>query len=142
MEELYKNYKETAIETASPKELIVMLYEKAIEHLEIAKNHMHYRTYDIVNNHIIKAQDIITELMLALDLEKGGEVAKNLFNIYAYMKKELLEGNMKKDKKILERVQKWLGELKSAWEKVEVESKEEEISSHPEGEKKRIALEG
>ncbi len=112
----YDIYKDTEIQTADQGKLIIMLYEGAIRFLNIAINNMDFRKYDIVNNNIIKAQDIITELMLSLNMEQGGEIAQNLFNIYAYMKKRLLEGNIGKDPKILQEVVRHLTNLKSAWE--------------------------
>jgi flagellar protein FliS len=112
----YDVYKDTEIQTADQGKLILMLYDGAIRFLNIAIDNMDYRKYDIVNNNIIKAQDIITELMLSLNMDQGGEIAKNLFNIYAYMKKRLLEGNIKKDAAILQEVIKHLTTLRSAWE--------------------------
>ncbi len=112
----YDAYKDTEIQTADQGKLILMLYDGAIRFLNIAIDNMDYRKYDIVNNNIIKAQDIITELMLSLNMDQGGEIARNLFNIYAYMKKRLLEGNIKKDAAILQEVIKHLSTLRSAWE--------------------------
>lgn len=109
-------YKDTEISTADQGKLIIMLYEGAIRFLRIAAENMSPRTYDVVNNNIIKSQDIITELMLSLNMEAGGEIAENLFNLYAYMKKRLLEGNMNKDAAILKEVIKMLENLKTAWD--------------------------
>ncbi len=114
----YDAYKSTEISTANQGKLIVMLYDGAIRFLRIATDNMQPRSYDLVNNQIIKAQDIITELMLALNMDQGGEIAKNLFNIYAYLKKRLLEGNISKDVGVLEEVITRLEELKGAWEEV------------------------
>lgn len=111
-------YKSTEISTANQGKLIVMLYDGAIRFLRIAMDNMQPRTYDVVNTQIIKAQDIITELMLALNMDQGGEIAANLFNIYAYLKKRLLEGNISKDVGVLEEVIARLEELKGAWEEV------------------------
>ncbi|MCS7204510.1 MAG: flagellar export chaperone FliS [Leptospiraceae bacterium] len=113
---MYDSYKDTEILTADQGKLILMLYDGAIRFLNVAIDNMDFRKYDIVNNNIIKAQDIITELMLSLNLEEGGEIARNLFNIYAYLKKRLLEGNIKKDIEILKEVIYHLTTLRSAWE--------------------------
>ncbi|MFN3604929.1 MAG: flagellar export chaperone FliS [Leptonema sp. (in: bacteria)] len=109
-------YKDTEIQTADQGKLILMLYDGAIRFLNIAIDNMDFRKYDIVNHNIIRAQDIITELMLSLNMDEGGEIAKNLFNIYAYIKKRLLEGNVKKDAEILKEIIKHLKNLRSAWE--------------------------
>ena len=62
----YNQYKQTEINTANQGNLIVMLYDGAIKFLNIALENLEPKTYDIVNNNIIKAQDIITELLLSL----------------------------------------------------------------------------
>lgn len=111
-------YKDTEITTADQGKLIVMLYDGALRFLKLATENMSPRTYDVVNTNIIKAQDIVTELMLALNMDEGGEVAENLFNLYAYMKKRLLEANIAKDSKIVEEVIAHLEQLKGAWTQV------------------------
>ena len=80
---------------------------------------------DTISNNIIKAQDIISELMVALDFEKGGDIAKNLFSIYVYMNRELLNANINKDSEPLKRVKKLLMELREAWNEVAEKSMEE-----------------
>lgn len=109
-------YKDTEILTANQGKLIVMLYDGAIRFLRIAVDNMDHRTYDVVNTNVIKTQEIITELMLSLNMEEGGEIAQNLFNLYAYMKKKLLEGNMAKEIAPFEEVLGLLAQLKAAWE--------------------------
>ena len=90
----YQDFEANEVNTADQKQLIIMLYDGAIKFLETAKNNMSFQTYDIVNTNILKAQDILTELMLSLDIENGGEIADNLFNIYSFMKKQLLGINI------------------------------------------------
>ena len=111
-------YKDTEIQTADQGKLILMLYDGAIRFLNIAIENMTPRRYDVVNTNIIKAQDIVTELMLSLNLDQGGEIAQNLFNVYAYMKKRLLEGNIAKDAEILKEVVSHLSGLRSAWDEL------------------------
>lgn len=83
----------------------------------------------MVNNHILKAGEIVTELMLALNLEQGGEVANNLLGIYVYIKKRLLEANMKKDSEIIQEIIKYMEDLKSAWEEIEKKEKSNVVSA-------------
>jgi flagellar protein FliS len=112
-------YKSNEISTVSQSRLIVMLYDGAIRFLKIASENMTPRKYDLVNNNIIKAQDILTELLMSLNLDEGKDVAKNLMNLYLYMKKRLLEANMAKDAKMILEVIEHLAQLKSAWEEIE-----------------------
>ena len=112
------SYKETQIKTATPGKLIVMLYDGAVKFINLALEHMNkkHTGYDKVSNYIIKAQDIVTELMVSLDFEKGGQIAKNLFGLYLYMNRRLIEANIQKEPGILNEVKTLLTELRSAWQ--------------------------
>ena len=114
----YEQYKTTQISTATPGQLVVMLYDGAIKFLNIALDNMNPKTYDVVNNNIIKAQDIITELLLSLNMDEGGEISQNLFNLYMYFKRQLLEANIKKDAEIINHILKLLKELRDAWDQI------------------------
>jgi flagellar protein FliS len=115
-----QTYKETQIKTATQGKLILMLYDGAIRNLNKALENMRqeHRAYDVTNNYLIKTQDIITELMVSLDFEKGGEIAKNLFNLYVFMNRQLLEGNIGKKEQPLLEVRQLLSELRSVWAEV------------------------
>ncbi len=114
----YNQYKQTQITTANQGKLIVMLYDGAIKFLNIALDNMSPKSYDVVNNNIIKAQDIITELLLSLNMDEGGDISQNLFNLYMYFKRQLLEANIKKDAEIINHVLKLLKELRDAWDQI------------------------
>jgi flagellar secretion chaperone FliS len=111
------SYKETQIKTATPGKLIVMLYDGAVKFINLALDQItkKYAGYDKVSGYIIKTQDIVTELMVSLDFEKGGQIAKNLFGLYLYMNRRLIEANIQKDPGILTEVKKLLTELRAAW---------------------------
>jgi len=112
-----KTYRETQIRTASQGTLIVMLYDGAIRNISLALESLKEkpRKLDKISNYIIKAQDIITELIVSLDFEKGGEIAKNLFSLYVFMNRHLLDANITKKNKPLEDVKKLLADLREAW---------------------------
>jgi flagellar protein FliS len=114
------SYRETQIKTATPAKLILMLYDGAIKYINLAVEKLNnkYKAYDEVSNHIIRAQDIVTELMVSINFEKGGEIAKNLFSLYMYMNRRLLEANIKKNSAVLEEIKKLLMELRSAWAEI------------------------
>jgi len=114
----YNQYRETQIATANQGKLIVMLYDGAIKFLNIALENMNPKTYDLVNENILKTQDIISELLVSLNMDVGGEVSQNLFNLYMYFKRRLLEANMKKDPEIIKHTIKLLKELRDAWDKI------------------------
>lgn len=114
----YDPYKTNEISTMSQGKLVVMLYDGAIRFSNTAIENMTPRKYEIVNRNIIKAQDIITELMTSLNLDQGGKIAEDLLSLYIYLKKRLLEANVQKNSKILKEVVKILTELKSSWEEI------------------------
>ena len=58
------------------------------------------------------------ELMASLDFEKGGTLARNLFSLYSFMSRRMLEGNLSKDPAPLAEVKKLLGDLREAWDEI------------------------
>ncbi len=114
----YNQYKQTQITTANQGKLIVMLYDGAIKFLTIALDNIEPKKYDVVNTNIIKAQDIITELLLSLNMDEGGEISRNLFSLYMYFKKQLLEANIKKDPQTITHILKLLRDLRDAWDQI------------------------
>ena len=117
----YTAYRETGVKTASQGKLIVMLYEEAVRQLGTAisyfgaDNKVEPGNIEKLNNCIIKTQDILTELMTSLDMDKGGEIAKNLMALYVFFNKELLDANIKRDKGKIESVHRMMDELTNAW---------------------------
>ncbi|MFN3691173.1 MAG: flagellar export chaperone FliS, partial [Fimbriimonadales bacterium] len=89
----YERYLETAVETASPARLIVMLYDGAIRFINEALAAMRQRDYETKNAQLQRAQKILAELISSLDFDKGGEIAENLFRLYTYMYNQLVEAN-------------------------------------------------
>jgi flagellar secretion chaperone FliS len=136
----FNEYKKTQITTANQGKLIVMLYDGAIKFLNIAIENMNPKTYDVANNNIIKAQDIITELLLSLNMKDGGEISQNLFNLYMYFKKALLDANIKKDAEMVRSVLKLLKELRDAWDKISANETSSDKSSV--GAKGSFSIEG
>ena len=115
-----KSYKETQIKTANQGRLIIMLYDAAIKNVNMAISAFNEKEkkLDSVSNNIIKAQDVITELMVSLDFEKGGEISKNLFSLYIFMNQQLLEANLEKKMQPLNVVRDSLMELRDAWSQI------------------------
>jgi len=110
-------YKETKIKTASQGKLIVMLYDEAIKNIDIGIGLLKDKgkELDRVNDAIIKAQDVITELATSLDFERGGDIAANLFSLYMYFNQQLLNANIQKKINPLEEVRRMLADLRDAW---------------------------
>jgi flagellar protein FliS len=115
-----QTYKEIQIKTANQIRLIVMLYDGAVRHINLALDAFAdgHRRFDEVNTHLVAAQDILSELMASLDFEKGGTMARNLFSLYTFMNRQLLDGNIRKDPAPLAVVKKLLSELREAWDEI------------------------
>jgi len=113
----YDQYKETQIKTATQGKLIVMLYEGAIKFLKIAKNAINEKEIESAHNNIVRAQDIIMELLLSLNME-AGEIAEKLYSLYLYMNKRLMEANIYKKIEPIDEVLKMLTELKDVWAQI------------------------
>ena len=116
-------YKSTSIKTASQGTLILMLYDEGIKKIEATINLLNVEklpptSIEQINNNIIKAQEIITELMASLNTEKGGQIANNLMAIYSYFYQQLLQANIKKDLSILKDILVMMKDLRSAWQDV------------------------
>lgn len=113
-------YKQAQIATASQGQLLLMLYDAAIFSMEKAIQELEadvkVKKYDIINNNLIKTQDIIGELISTLDIEKGGEIAQSLQSLYGYFIKQLLKANLDKDAKPIKEVVGFFKELKESWE--------------------------
>ena len=90
-----QSYRKTNITTSDPMRLVIMCYEGAIDSLKLAKEKMKEKNYEKKGEAIIKAQDIIDELLCSLDLEKGGAIASNLSSLYNYMLRRILHGDVK-----------------------------------------------
>jgi flagellar protein FliS len=112
-------YRETSIKTASQGQLVVMLYDEAVRQLDsslaLVNNDSGPAVIEKANRAILKTQAIITELQASLDFEQGGDIAKNLFRIYAWFNQQLLESNINHDWKRIEAVRKMVYDLRGAW---------------------------
>ena len=117
----YNAYKETNVKTASQGRLVVLLYEEAVRQLTLASSlfsedsNLPVQNIERFGKSILKSQEIITELQVSLDMEKGGEIAKNLMALYIFFNRQLTDANIKKDKAIVESILKMMSALCESW---------------------------
>jgi flagellar protein FliS len=111
----YQQYQESTLETASQGKLLLMLYDGAIRFLTQASAALEAKNWQESHNFILKAEDVITELMACLRMEAGGEIAFNLYRLYEYMNWRLIQANIKRDQAMVLEVQSRLRELREAW---------------------------
>ena len=107
--------------TASPAELILMLYDEGIRALKKAEAAFAIDTperFEAIHNHLVHTQDVIRELVLSLDMEKGGDVAKNLKPVYDFMLRHLIHANQEKKLQPVVDVREMLTTLREAWQQV------------------------
>lgn len=111
-------YHRTAIETADPLQLIILCYNAAIDDLEQAGRFHERRQMDDAYRKIRHAQDIVTELLVGLDYERGGEIARNLNRLYNFILRQLIGINSREDVSTYDRLVKVLSELRDGWESI------------------------
>lgn len=108
---------ESIVDSASPAQLVLMLYEGAIAAIASAHQQMELKNIAAKGEAISKAISIINDgLKASLDLKVGGELAKNLSELYDYMGRRLLLANLKNDPSALDEVRQLLLQLRGAWE--------------------------
>ncbi|MBC7544144.1 MAG: flagellar export chaperone FliS [Candidatus Sericytochromatia bacterium] len=109
------NYKSIQIETATPERLLLMLYDGAIRFLNVAIQAIEDKQIETTHNNLLKAEAIIIELMSVLNFEVGGEISKNLFSLYDFMYRHLVQANIKKDADMVREVVGLLSDLRKTW---------------------------
>lgn len=125
MNQYIKQYQKNQIETASQEQILIMLYNGAIQFLNVAKKSMEEKDIEGIHNNIIGAQKIIKEFQSTLDMANGGEIAQNLFGLYEYLNKKLVNANIHKNIDDLEEVLTHLKDLRDTWLKaIEIAKKE------------------
>lgn len=115
-----KTYRANAVLTASPGQLVLMLYDGALKAMAIAQEAFSRpeddtRRIEVINHQLLKAQSILLELQGGLNMEAGGEFAKTLYRLYDYHNRRLLEANVRKDPKIVAEVEGLVRSLRDAW---------------------------
>ena len=110
-------YREASILTASPEQLVVMLYDGAGRFLRQAEGAMLDGSWLQASEKLSRAEAIIDELLATLDMD-AGEVADRLQSIYVFCKTRLIEARIERDAVRVDQVARLLGELREAWAQV------------------------
>lgn len=109
-------YLTTMVSTASKEQLLLITYEIGIRSCRAAEAALSSSDTEGANHHLQKAQDVLRELMVTLNVERGGEVAEGLMKLYDYMYLLLVEANVGKSPEKVGIVRTMLEELKETWE--------------------------
>lgn len=115
----WQSYRQVALTTASPGQLVLMLFDGAIrfsrQALEGFAQEDPLEFNRTIHNNLTRAQAIINELNLSLNMEGGGELSQSLRRVYNYMDNRLQESNLRKEQDGIEEVIRRLSDLREAW---------------------------
>ncbi len=112
---LAHRYREVAVKTASPLQLVVMLYDAAICCAQEAQERMSRKDIAGRSRSVNKCIAIISELQSCLNLRSGGEIAGSLNRLYDYMKRQIFRANLEQSTQPLAEIEALLENLRSAW---------------------------
>lgn len=112
----YQSYKQNSVNTASPGELTLMLYNGCLKFIHLTKKATEERNIEAKNLNNQKAQNVIHELMITLNRDL--EVSENMMALYDYMKRRLIEANISNDLSILDEVEGMVTEFRDTWKQV------------------------
>lgn len=118
----YQQYKAQSINTLTPGELLIMLYDHMI--LCINKSILSIKNKKIIEAHenIIKAENIVLYLIDILDMSYP--VSKDLLQLYDFLNKQLILANAKKDENILKELLPLISELKTTWQQADIKCRQ------------------
>jgi flagellar secretion chaperone FliS len=115
----WNSYREVATQTATPGQLVLMLYEGAIRFLNRALTGFEKddpaEFHETISNNVLRAQEIVHELNTSLNLDAGGELAQSLRRLYLYLDWRLMESNVNKEAAGIQEALDRLTVLRDAW---------------------------
>jgi flagellar protein FliS len=124
-----RRYRTTAVNTATPGQLVLMLFDGALRFMATAAAGFEEpalpRRFEIVHNNLVKAQNILRELQTTLDLEAGGQFSERMFALYDFMVTQLAEANLRKDPRPIRTVTRLLAQIRAAWAEMLAQSSSE-----------------
>lgn len=109
----YQTYQTNAVTTASPGELTLMLYNGCLKFIKLTKQAMETNNIEMKNLNIQKAQNIISELMVTLNMDM--DISKNMMALYDYANRRLIDANIHNDIEALTEVEELMTEFRDTW---------------------------
>ena len=113
----YNIYKQNSVNLASGQQLLLMLLDGAVKYTKIARLAILEKDIARAHKELIRVQDIFLELMITMD--KNTKYMEDLYNLYEFVKNELVKANMKKDIKIIDEVLPIIEEIRDMWYEVD-----------------------
>ncbi len=111
----YQKYKETSILSASREQILLMLYEGAIKFTKLALQAAEQKKVAERGQNLMRAYDIIMELQVSLDHKVGGEIAKQLDQLYTYVLEQYTKANISGDTDAMKNALKVIENLYDGW---------------------------
>ncbi|HLI26409.1 MAG TPA: flagellar export chaperone FliS [Chloroflexota bacterium] len=112
----YQQYRATVVETATPAQLVALLYQGVVRFTQRGLLALERRDLAAAHEAFVRAQAIVLELTSNLDFEQGGEIARNLASLYAFAYQRLLAANCRKEAAPAEQVVALFRTLLPAWQ--------------------------
>ena len=114
----YQQYRATKVETAGSVDLVVMLYQGAVRFIRLGIAAIERDDAKATHTNIVRAQDIVVELLGSLNREEGGQIADQLASLYDYCFRRLVTANVKQDPAPAREVAGILRDLGTAWQEI------------------------
>ena len=118
-DKIAKSYKAQSVQTASPGKLVLMLFDGYLRFTTAARRGFAEndltKKNETINNNLIRAQNIVTELQASLDMSVPGELPGTLYRLYDYVLHQLQQSNLQKKVEPIDEADKVISELRDAW---------------------------
>lgn len=118
METAIETYQTTRVKTAPRGHLVVILYDIIIRVLNGAVENIADQRYNDASKNILKAQNILSELLAYLNIEEGGEISASLYRLYKHFKTKLREASLSHDREAIKQLIQQTKELRTAWDEI------------------------
>jgi flagellar protein FliS len=109
---------DTQTSYASPHQLMLMLFDGAIESMSFTIGAIENNNFELRSKQSTRSITIINGMRDCLDMETGGELADNLYSLYQYMAQELFRASFKNDVDTIKNIQTMLKDIRGSWEKI------------------------
>jgi flagellar protein FliS len=120
----YQQYRATRVETAGQVDLVVMLYQGAVRFIRLGIEAIDQGDHKATHTHLLRAQDILVELLGSLNRDAGGQIAVQLASVYDYCYRRLVLANVRKDTAPAREVLAIIRDLGGAWQQIAAQQRQ------------------
>lgn len=111
----YNTYVNNKVNVTNKGNLLIMVYDSAIRNIKESQKHMKTKNFSEKGASIDLAFKAVSELLVSLDFQIGGEIASNLSRIYNYVLRQITAANLSNEPEKLDAPLKILEDLRSTW---------------------------